>query len=424
MNIGYITNQFPPNVTAGLGRYVEVMTPRITAAGHHLWVCTLNPGTLPIRSSSDRLTVYRPSGRVLGALLRRRPRNRTKRLDFLLLAANVLVSNLRYIWFLRRVSRDHGLDLIAVHDSTNALAALACRRLLGVPVVFHVHTVEYSVARSNAGAAVGDPFGLFGRIEAHLARVATHVVVPTPELREQLVEVGWEPGRIDVVVLGNPFEERLVGTLPVRDLSERGRALRARNGIPDDAHLLLFVGRIERAKGIDLLLEAMPAVVAADPRTRLVLLGEGDAEGVAAAVERSRLGAHVVPPLGFVDGEALLDWYAAADLCVFPSRAEPFGLVALEAMSLGKAVVLGSGFSRIFGGETTDPEQAAVRYTGPRPGDLARVVTELLADDERRARLGIRAAGRARAFRWERTAERTLAVYAEATGRAVTASAP
>ena len=227
MKIAYVVNQFPPYVTAGLGRYVERMVPHLDGR-HRLAVFTLNDGTLPEHDKRGTVTVHRPRNRLLAALARRRRLNRTRRADFLLLAANVVVSNWRYFLRLRRARGEARPDLVAVHDSTNFLCGLLCHHVLRLPVVLHVHTTEYGVAVQRS---IPDPLGLFAAIERWLGWVARRVVVPTPEVRDQLAAAGWDPAKIDVICLGGTFE----GRPEVADraaLRDRAARLRARLGIP------------------------------------------------------------------------------------------------------------------------------------------------------------------------------------------------
>ncbi len=179
MRIAYIVNQFPPAVTAGLGRYVELITPDL-ARDHELVVFTLNDGRQPVDERVDGVSVNRPRGIGRGRRL-----NRTRRWEFLLLALNVVVSNWRYFLRLRRQERP---DLVSVHDSTNFLSGLLCHYVLRLPVVFHVHTTEYGVAPQRS---IRDPLNLFAALERWLARVSQRVVVATPEVRDQLVAAGW-----------------------------------------------------------------------------------------------------------------------------------------------------------------------------------------------------------------------------------------
>ncbi|QYC43260.1 Glycogen synthase [Nonomuraea coxensis DSM 45129] len=402
MRIACIVNQFPPNVTAGLGRYVELITPYL-ARDHDLTVHTPNDGTLPVDERAGGVAVHRPRVRLLG---RGRRLNRTRRAEFLLLALRVVASNWRYVRRLRRGPRP---DLVAVHDSTNFLAGLLCHYLLRLPVVFHVHTTEYGVAPQRS---ITDPFNLFAALERWLARVSRRVVVATPEVREQLLAAGWRRTPIDVVPLGGTYEPALAD--PAFDraaLREEAAELRRTLGLAERDRVLLFVGRIERQKGVYQLLEAMRAVAEAVPGVRLVIAGEGDEAGVRRIAAATGLRGKVVCSGRFVPARELMAYYELAEVCVFPSLFEPFGLVATEAMALGRAAVLGDGFSRIFLGP--DPARPAVRFVrASEPADIARGVVEVMSDAALRRTLARRGERFVREeLSWERAAAETVAVY-------------
>ncbi|WP_049564496.1 glycosyltransferase family 4 protein [Nonomuraea sp. SBT364] len=410
MRIAYIVNQFPPNITAGLGRYAELITPYL-AREHRLAVFTLNDGRQPVEERLPGITVHRPLGRLLGAIGRRRRLNRTKGVEFLLLALTVVASNWRYFLRLRRSARP---DLVAVHDSTNFLAALLCHYALRLPVVLHVHTTEYGVAEQRS---IPDPLGMFAALERWLARISRRVVVATPEVRDQLVAAGWTRTPIDVVPLGGTFEHVLADPgFDRAELDVAAAGLRARLGIAADEPALLFVGRIERQKGVYQLLDALPEIAAGLPGVRLVLVGEGDVAGVERIAAASGQTGRVLAPGRFVAGRELLEFYAMADACVFPSLFEPFGLVATEAMALDRPVVLGDGFSRIFLGDPAEPASRFVRAGDP--GDIARGVLEVMTDPGLSAELAER--GRrlvSEGLSWERAARETAACYEAALGR-------
>ncbi len=402
MHIVHVINQFPPNITAGLGRYAESLAPHLTR-DHLLSVFTLNDGRLPAREQDGNLTVYRPVGRLLRALLARRQPNRTRRLEFLLLAVHVMVSNVRHVRGIRALHRRGGVDVIAIHDVTNFVAAFLCHLLLPVPIVFHLHTTEYSLAPRRT---VTDPFMAGRAIERRIGRIAARVVTASPEVRDLLVADGWAPDRIDVVLLGNPLERAVSTPAP----AARARQLRQDLGVPEQCRVLLFVGRLEVQKGIFPLVEAMERIVAADPEVHLVVLGQGDRDRVLACARERGVADHVHVADGFLGRDDLVVWYRLADVCVFPSLFEPFGLVAVEAMSTATPVVLGNGFSQVFLG---DPDQPAARYVrAADPAHIAEVTLQVLADPQLRRDLGERGRALVRErFDWRRTAEATLAVY-------------
>jgi len=232
---------------------------------------------------------------------------------------------------------------------------------------------------------------------------AAHIITVSEATKADAVELlGIDPGRITVAHLGvdsrfhPPSEEDLL--LFMTDQAT-------------DAPYILAVGNLEPRKNLPGLLRAF-AQLAPDVPHKLVLVGaEAWLTGeIHATLDRLRLGGRV-RMTGFVSDDDLPLWYGAADLFVFPSLYEGFGLPVVEAMACGVPVVT-SNVSSL-------PEVAgdAAVLVDPRDVDaiadgLCRVLTD--ADLSRR----LRQSGRERAarFTWEETAARTVAVYREVAG--------
>jgi glycosyltransferase involved in cell wall biosynthesis len=195
------------------------------------------------------------------------------------------------------------------------------------------------------------------------------------------------------------------------------RDVRRRLGLPEDGPIFGSVGRLNRWKGFHVLLDAVPRVLARHPSATFVLVGGphehelGYADELRAQAARLRL-----------DGRVRLvgqqpnpeDWMHAMDVFVHTSDNEPFGMVVIEAMALGKPVVAGAG-----GGPTeivTPGVDGLLAPFGDHPA-LARQIVRLLDDDALRARVGRAATRRAGDFAIERFARSFGAAVARAVGR-------
>jgi glycosyltransferase involved in cell wall biosynthesis len=168
---------------------------------------------------------------------------------------------------------------------------------------------------------------------------------------------------------------------------------------------VLYAGRLTKEKGADLLADAFLVARARDPRLHLVLAGGGPEEEVL----RARLGEHATF-LGWLEGDALAEAYASADLFLFASRTDTFGQVLLEAQASGLPVV-----AVAEGGPCSIVEDGLSGLLRPAdPLALADAVVALAADPAARARLA--AAGRraARERTWDRALERLAAGYRRA----------
>jgi len=194
-------------------------------------------------------------------------------------------------------------------------------------------------------------------------------------------------------------------------------ALRSVGPLPGP--VLLFVGRIQPLKGLDIAVRALAEL--GHPTAVLVVVGGASGPEGAAEVERiAKLAAAcgVAERVRFADPQPhhlLSSYYRAADVVLVPSRSESFGLVALEAAACGTPVVAAA-----VGGLRTlvDHGHTGHLVEGRDPADFARHVRRLLADPGLAARVGTAAAARARGYTWSTAAGRLRRVYADLASRA------
>lgn len=287
--------------------------------------------------------------------------------------------DLRAFRRLLRLLRERRVDLVHAHLAYATIWALLAGRLLRRPVVATLH-----VRPPRAPAWSRE--GIRRRLLVALAnRWAARVVAVSEAVRRAWVEeAGLAPARAVVVHNGVDLDVA----------ADRGGAEAARRdlGVPAGAPLVLTVSVLRPGKGIEVLLDALPAVLARQPGARFAVVGDGPARS---ELERrgAAAGARVAAALSWTgfrhDVPALL---AAADLLVLPSLDDAFPTVLLEAMAAGLPVV-----ATRAGGIPEIVEEGVTGILVP-PGDpapLADAVATLLADPDRRRRLG--AAGRRRA---------------------------
>jgi D-inositol-3-phosphate glycosyltransferase len=274
-----------------------------------------------------------------------------------------------------------------------------------------VHTMHTMARVKNAQLAEGDAPEPPGREigEAQVVEAADRLVANTVGESGELVDLyGADPGKVRVVSPGVDLELFTVGDVA---------AARGQLGLPQDAHVLLFVGRIQPLKAPDVLLKATADLLGRRPdlRHRLVVAVVGGPSGSGLGKPRALqelahqldIAAQVrfVPP---VDRATLALWYRAADLVTVPSYSESFGLVAVEAQACGTPVVAAAvgGLPYAVGG-------GGLLIDGHRTSDWSAGLESLLGDPGRREILSRRAVEHASQFSWERTTDRLLEVYTE-----------
>ncbi|MFH8366388.1 D-inositol-3-phosphate glycosyltransferase [Streptomyces sp. NPDC018031] len=326
-------------------------------------------------------------------------------------------------------------DLVHSHYWLSGHVGWLAAERWGVPLVHAMHTMAKV---KNAALAAGDTPEPAARVigETQIVRAADRLIANTAEEAAELVRhYDAEPDKVAVVHPGVNLDRfrpdgapGAAGTVAAAD----GRAAaRARLGLPQDALIPLFAGRIQPLKAPDILLHAVAIMLDAEPalRSRVVVPVVGGPSGSGLAKpERlqklaARLGiADVVlfrPPVG---QEQLADWYRAASVLVMPSYSESFGLVAIEAQACGTPVVaaaVGGLPVAVRDGETGflvqghDPADyaRALRRFAPAADRGAAAGTGRPGDGDLVTRMGAAAARHAQSFGWDTAAAATAEVY-------------
>ena len=275
---------------------------------------------------------------------------------------------------------------------------------LDLPMVSTFHTL----ARVKAETGDSEPQN---RIDAESDVIACSDIITANsvvELHELVRHYGADPSRIEIVPPGVDHAFFSPG-------SRRGA--RQALGLGDEP-VLLFVGRIQPLKGVDVAVEALSRL--RDPRARMLIVGgssgtEGDnhAAEVRDLITDRGLDHRItmVPPQPH---HVLSTYYRAADVTIVPSRSESFGLVALESAACGTPVVASD-----VGGLRTlvDHGRTGLRVPARDPDDFAEAVERIIGDPTFAERLSERAAEAATAYTWTSMAARLRRVYADLSER-------
>jgi D-inositol-3-phosphate glycosyltransferase len=302
-------------------------------------------------------------------------------------------------------------DVEALH-ANYWLSGVAGHRLkhdLGLPLVSTFHTL------ARVKAETGDPEPERRvRAEADVIGCSDAILASCRAEAEQLVRLyGADPTRIELVPPGVDHAFFSPGD------RTGARAALAHLHL-GDGPLLLFVGRIQPLKGLDVAVRALAHL--GRPDATLVVVGGASGIGGAAEVERIHALAEQLGVSGQLRMAApqphhlLSTYYRAADVCVVPSRSESFGLVALEAAACGTPVVAAA-----VGGLRTlvDDGVSGFLVEGRDPLAFADRVARLLDEPLLADTLGRQAAARARDYTWSTAAARLRRVYSDLTSRAL-----
>lgn len=309
----------------------------------------------------------------------------------------------------------HGLryDLVHSHYWLSAVVAKELTARWDVPAIHMSHTLGL-VKREVMDEDPDAENEIRIEIERRAMQDSTALVAASEIEASELVDLyEADPAKVNIVPCGVDTDV----FRPVRQVDAR-EAL----GRDQCERLVLFVGRIEQIKGIDVLLDALGLLFQRRPDLRgelclLVVGGALDPGEDAPETEKVRDLRRMVHEhrmedsvdfVGSVDQERLRLWYSAADVCAVPSLTESFGLVALEAMACGTPVVA----TRVGGLQTlVEHEESGLLVPPGDRGALASAIEQILMDHRLRIHLAHGARDRAEHFTWHRVGDGIEALY-------------
>jgi len=271
------------------------------------------------------------------------------------------------------LARDWRPDLLHAHSPVlDGLAALRAGKRLGIPVLYEIRAFWEDAAVGNGTGREGSArYRLTRWLESHAVKSADAVAVICEGLRGDLVARGVDPEKI--IVSPNGVDLDLFGgPLP------REEALAAELGIAASDAVIGFIGSFYDYEGIDDLIAAMPALVAAQPGARLLLVGGGPMEAALKAQAAASPVADRIHFVGRVPHEAVELYYSLIDILAYPRKKMRLTdlvtpLKPLEAMAQGKLVAASDvgGHRELIEDGTTgtlfapdDPAAIAVALSG------------------------------------------------------------
>lgn len=408
LNLALLSIEYPPDpFSAGIGSYSAALAKALTQQGHKVHVITRAPAQQQRDSRADEagVTVHRlvpnrptlPEQYKLGQIGR------------------LLVNSLNNEWRYRQKIATTLRQLIA-HESINIIEAsdylaegmrYRPRDYPHIPYIIRLHT----------------PFAYAERIESHVPELlrrimrelerrhflqASHITAPSQGSAE-VFRKELALGNVPIHIIPN------LHSMEVTDSTITSQPPTEKESLPS----VLFVGRINKWKGVDILCRAIPEVVERYPWVHFNFVGgdhvtiEGFRSGqtylYSLVAEKYHQHMHFRGRVGHAEVQKYLQ---QAHICVFPSRFDNFPYTCLEAMSQGKAIVgSNNGGMRDLLAEG----EAGLLYTPPHHQELAQHIMRLLADEPLRQRLAAKARARAaNVYNPETILEATLAFYQQA----------
>lgn len=325
MQILMLSWEFPPKVVGGIARHVHDLCQALAKQGMEVSVITCSAQGAPDFEVVKGVKVYRVA------------MNNPSPPDFL---TWVMQLNLNMIELANKINlMGRSFKIIHAHDWLTAFAGKVLKHSWQLPLISTIHATEYG--RNN---------GLHNELQRYISNVewwlgyeSWRIICCSVYMQGELQRVFQIPND-KLRIIPN-------GVYPAEFRNLTGDPAKVRNRYcASDEKMLFYVGRIVREKGLGVLLDAFSRVLAVEPKTKLVIAGKGP------YLDELRHRAYQLGIYnriyfaGYVDDYTRNALYAGAQVAVFPSLYEPFGIVALEGMAAGAVVLVSDtgGLSEII----------------------------------------------------------------------------
>ncbi len=386
MKILMLSWEYPPRVVGGISRVVHDLSQKLVKDGQDVTVVTYRDGNTPYYEDDDGVKVYRVDNFMIA------PNNF---IDWVMQLNFNMIAKAGEI-----IAKEGKFDVIHAHDWLAAYAAKTLKTSYDIPMVCTIHATE---AGRNSGIRT-DMQKYINDTEWLLTYEASEVIVNSNYMKSEIQRLFGLPfEKINVVPNGvnlNNFNN------VYRDYDYRRRFAM------DNEKIILFMGRLVYEKGIQHLISAMPKILEHYHDTKLVIAGKGGMLDELKA-QANNLGiSQKVYFAGYLNSKDVKKMYRCADVSVFPSTYEPFGIVALEAMLAGVPVVVSDigGLNEIVEHGVTGMKS----YAG-NPNSLADSILNLLFDHKLCDQVVKNAKAKVKAeYNWSKITNDTFYTYQKA----------
>ena len=386
MKILMLTWEYPPRVVGGIARVVYDLSRTLLKDGHDVTVVTYKDGDMPYFEDDKGVKVYRVDNYMI---------NPNNFIDWIMQLNFNLVAKANEI-----IAEQGNFDVIHAHDWLVAYAAKTLKNSYNIPIVATIHATE---AGRNSGIH-DETQRYINDTEWMLTYEASEVIVNSNYMKNELQRLfGLPYEKINVVPNGV--------NLNLFNGIERDYNFRRRYAM-DNEKIILFMGRLVYEKGVQHLISAMPKILNGYHDSKLIICGKGGMlDELKAQVNSMGIG-NKVYFAGYMNGKDVQRMYKAADIAVFPSTYEPFGIVALEAMLSENPIVVSDvgGLNEIV----QHRENGMKSYAG-NPNSIADSILELLYDHKLCADITKKAKNKVRnEYNWSKIAQDTHFTYQKA----------
>ena len=386
MKILMLTWEYPPRVVGGIARVVHDLSHRLIKDGHEVTVVTYREGETPYFEDDKGVKVYRVDNYMI---------NPNNFIDWIMQMNFNMVAKVNQI-----IAEQGGFDVIHAHDWLVAYAAKTIKNSYDIPIVATIHATE---AGRNSGIH-DETQRYINDTEWMLTYEATEVIVNSNYMKGEIQRL-----------FGLPFEKINVVANGVNLTKfsgmDRDYSFRRRFAM-DNEKIILFMGRLVYEKGIQHLIAAMPKVLEGYHDAKLVIAGRGGMiDQLRAQVDALGISEKVYFA-GYMNGKDVEKLYKAADISVFPSTYEPFGIVALEGMLAERPIVVSDACGL---GEIVEHRETGMKSYCGNANSIADSILELLYNPELCANIVKKAKAKVKNnYNWAKIAQDTHFTYQKA----------
>lgn len=384
MRILMFSWEYPPLSYGGLARHVQDLSEALVSQGHQIFVITQGDGKLPREEVVSGVKIYRSNPLQISAI---NFVEHILHLNFLLLEKAINI-----------IDQLGDFDLIHGHDWLVFWVCRVLKHALTKPLLYTIHATEF-----------GRNQGIYNEIQRYINDLewyatfeAWRVIVCSNFMKQEVKNLFQLPDDKVLEIANGVNEENY--------RADYSKAFRQNYASPDE-QIILYVGRIVREKGIQVLIQSIPEILQRNPASKFVIAGKGPyLDSLKAQADYLGISNRVYFT-GFISDEERNKLYRCADLAVFPSLYEPFGIVALEAMATMTPVIVSA-----VGGLVEFVEDGENGLTVPPndPPRLAQAILQLLNKQNTARRLannGYRLVKEK--YSWKQIARKTVKVYQE-----------
>ena len=386
MKILMLSWEYPPRVVGGIARVVHELSRKLAMQGHDVSVVTYREGDTPYEEIEDGVKVYRVDNYMI------RPQNF---IDWIMQLNFNMVAKVSEL-----VNDGEKFDIIHSHDWLTCYAAKTLKHSFNIPLTATIHATE---AGRNSGIRT-EQQKYINDAEWLLTYEANQIIVNSNFMKSEALRLfNLDYSKVKIIPNGIDLDKF--------DGFDRDYSFR-RNYASDNEKIIFTLGRIVNEKGIQHLICALPKIIEHYNDVKLVIGGKRPTLEELKALAY-RLGvAHRVYFVGFLQGNDVQRMFKCADIAVFPSTYEPFGIVALEAMLSGIPTVVSD-----IGGldEIVSHKVDGMKSYAGNANSIADSVLELLYNQDLKDKIVKNATRKVRElFNWNRIAKMSIDVYEEA----------